>query len=201
MKNFHRIATGVDVTPAMVKLAHNPQFWHSDTFLRDYPQGPFGETDSIICRFPPRTVKETQAEADRLLEQAQESKWYAIAQHECEDLPIYSQLPEIRRLVMSMFFAVGAVRLGRVIINRIKPGGRIFRHADTVAHANYWHRHHLVLQSAPGVVFRAGDESVYMAPGEFWYFNNGKDPDRPEHEVVNNSQVDRIHLVMDARIS
>lgn len=201
MKNFHRIATGVDVTPAMVKLAHNPQFWHADTYLRDYPQGPFGEVDSIICRFPPRTVTETQEEAKALLGQAHESKWYAVAQHECEDLPIYDKLPEIRRLVMSMFFAVGAVRLGRVIINRIKPGGKIFRHADTTAHANYWHRHHLVLQSAPGVVFAAGDESVYMAPGEFWYFNNGKDPDRPEHEVVNNSKVDRIHLVMDARLS
>lgn len=194
MKNFYRIATGVDVTAVMVKLAHNPQFWHADTFLRSYPQGPFGEVDSIICRFPPRTVTETQAQAEALKADPH------YDQHECENLPIYAQLPEVRDLVMRMFTAVAGTRLGRVMINRIQPGGRIFKHADTPAHADYWHRHHLVLQSAPGVVFTAGEESVYMAPGEFWYFNNGKAPDRPAHEVINNSAVDRIHLIVDVRV-
>lgn len=195
MKNFHLITTGVDVTAVMVKLAHHPEFWHADTYLRTYPQGPFGEVDSIICRFPPRTVAETQAKAEEL----KADPYYD--QHECVDLPIFDKLPEVRRVVMAMFTAVGGVRLGRVMINRIQPGGCITKHADTLDHANYWHRHHLVLQSAPGVIFNAGDESVYMAPGEFWYFNNGKDPDRPAHEVLNGSAVERIHLVMDARVA
>jgi hypothetical protein len=194
LKNFYRIASGVDVTAVMIKLAHNPQLWHADTYLRDYPQGPFGEVDSIICRFPPRSVKETQAEAEAFMTAP------GYDQHECKDLPMYDKLPEVRRLVMQMFQAVGGVRLGRVFINRMQPGGRIFKHADTPAHADYWHRHHLVLQSAPGVVFSAGDEQVYMAPGEFWYFNNGKAPDRPEHEVFNGSAVQRLHLVMDAKV-
>lgn len=178
----------------MVKLAHNPQLWHADTFLRTYPQGPFGEVDSIICRFPPRTVAETQERAEELKADP------AYDQHECEDLPIYDKLPEVRRLVMQLFIAAGGTRLGRVLINRMQPGGKIYRHADTPAHADYWHRHHLVLQSAPGVVFTAGDESVYMGPGEFWYFNNGKAPDRPAHEVFNNSNVERIHLILDVRV-
>lgn len=193
MRNFYRIAAGVDTTAVMVKLAHNPTLWHSDTYLRDYPQGPFGEVDSIICRFPPRTVAETQAQAEQLMADPH------YDQHECVDLPVYDQLPQVRRLVMDMFNAVGGTRLGRVIINRMQPGGRIYKHADTPAHADYWQRHHLVLQSAPGVVFTAGEESVYMAPGDFWYFNNGKAPDRPAHEVINNSAVERIHLIVDVR--
>lgn len=200
MKNFHRIAAGVAADALLLKLAHNPQFWHADTYLRDYPQGPFGETDSIILRFPPRTVKESQAAAKRALKSALQSEWFRIAQHECVDQPIYAQIPEARALVMQLFHATGGTRLGRVFINRIMPGGKIFKHADTPDHANYWHRHHLVLQSAPGVVFRAGDEELYMAPGEFWYFNNGKDPDHPQHEVINNSGIERLHLVLDVKV-
>lgn len=177
----------------MVKLAHNPQFWHADTFLRHYPQGPFGEVDSIICRFPPRTVTETQERADELKADPH------YDQHECADLPVFDQLPGVRLLVWQIMNTLHATRLGRVLINRLQPGGRIYKHADTPEHADYWFRHHVVLQSAPGAILTAGDESVYMAPGEFWYFNNGKAPDRPAHEAINNSAVERIHLVVDVR--
>lgn len=194
MKNFYRIATGINVTPILIKLAHHAERWREDTYLRTFPQGPFGEVDSIICRFPPRAVPATQDEADAILNAP------GYDQHECEDQPIYGLLPEVHAVVMQLFAAVGGVRLGRVIINRIQPGGIIYEHADTLAHADYWHRHHLVLKSAPGATFRAGLETVYMAPGEFWYFNNGKAPDRPKHEVINNSDGDRIHLIMDARV-
>ena len=195
MKNFHRLATGVNVGPLMAKLARNPGWWHEDTYLRTFPQGPFGETDSIILRFPPRAVPATEEERQEMLR--------TIDQHECVDLPVYDKLPEARALVMNLFSYVGGTRLGRVMINRIQPGGRVFKHADTLEHANYWHRHHICLQSAPGVVFTAGDEQVYMAPGEAWWFDNGKggpEDDRPAHEVINNSPVERIHMVIDIRI-
>ncbi len=198
MKHFHRIATGANVGPLMAKLARNPQWWHEDTYLRTYPQGPFGEIDSIICRFPPRWVA---ASAEELAAQMKEPGY---DQHECIDLPVYDKLPEARDLVMNLMAHVRGTRLGRVIINRVMPGGRIFKHADTFAHANYWHRHHICLQSAPGVVFSAGDEQVWMAPGEVWWFDNGKgdkDEGRPEHEVINNSPVERIHMVIDIRIA
>lgn len=197
MKYFLKIADNINILPVLMKLQQNPQFWHEDTYLRTFPQGPFGEIDSIICRFPPRAVAATQEEADALMATP------GYDQHECEDLPIYGKLPEVRQLVMNLFQFVGGTRLGRVIINRVKPGGRIYKHADTLAHANYWHRHHICLQSAPGVKFSAGDESIWIAPGEAYWFDNGKggpDDARPEHEVINQSEVDRIHLVVDIRI-
>lgn len=194
MKNFLRIATGVDVMPALMRVTRNQQYWHEDTYLRDYPQGPFGEVDSIICRFPPRTVTETQEQAEALKADPH------YDQHECVDLPIYANLPEIRDLVFTLMARVRATRLGRVMVNRIQPGGHIFRHADTPDHANYWQRHHICLQSAPGCIFMAGDEQVTMMPGECWWFNNGKmtpDGEIPEHEVINNSAIERIHLIID----
>jgi hypothetical protein len=196
VKNFLRLAQGVDVMPALMRVTREQHLWHADTYLRDYPQGPFGEVDSIICRFPPRTVKETQEQVEELLKDSRYDP------HECVDLPIYGEVPEVRDLVFTLLARVRGTRLGRVMLNRIQPGGHIFRHADTPEHANYWQRHHVVLQSAPGVVFHAGDEQVYMAPGEVWWFNNGKahpDGTIPEHEVMNNSAVERIHLIVDVR--
>jgi uncharacterized cupin superfamily protein len=61
-------------------------------------------------------------------------------------------------------------------------------------YANTMSRYHIPLQSGPGVLFRAGDEHVYMRPGEAWDFNA-----HAEHEVVNNSADDRVHLIVDIR--
>jgi Aspartyl/Asparaginyl beta-hydroxylase len=197
VRNFLRIAQNMEVMPLLMEITRNQDWWHADDYLRSYPQGPFGEVDSIILRFPPRSVHDTEEAMKAHLQDARYDP------HECIDLPIYAQIPVARLLVMRIFSYVGATRLGRVMINRIKPGGRIFSHADTLEHAVYWQRHHVVLQSAPGVIFEAGDESVYMAPGDVWWFNNGK-PDkdgvRPEHQVINNSAVDRIHLILDCKI-
>lgn len=195
MKHFHRLAIGINTGPLVAALYRNPDWWMEDTYLRTFPQGPFGEVHHIVCRFPPRPAPKTEEEKEEYLR--------TIDQHECVDQPIYGRLPEARQLVMNLFGYVGGTRLGRVIISRVQPGGRIFKHADTLEHANYWHRHHICLQSAPGTVFSAGDEQVYMAPGEAWWFDNGKGPEqegRPEHEVINNSPVERIHMVIDIRV-
>jgi len=164
------------------------EIWKEDTYLRDYPQGPFGEIESVILRFPPRSVHET--------EDALKNHLADFDQHENVDQPVFKLLPEARAIVFALMNAVQGERLGRVMINKIAPGGVIFPHADTPAHAEYYSRFHVVLQSSPGVVFRCGDEQVYMATGEVWWFNN-----KLEHEVINNSGADRIHMICDIRTS
>lgn len=197
MKNFHRLATGINTGPLMAKIARNESWWTEDRYLCAFRNGPFVDVDSMILRFPERFVAATEQEAQAIM------KAPGYDQHECLDMPIYDRMPEARMLVMNLFQYLGGTRLGRVLINRLKPGAKVDRHADTLDHANYWQRHHIVLQSAPGVLFMAGDEQVYMAPGEAWWFDNGKGSStgaRPEHEVLNNSAIDRIHLIMDVRI-
>lgn len=186
MRNFQILAQGLNVTPLLAAISRRPEIWKEDTYLRDYTQGPFGEVDSIILRFPPRSVHDTEE---------------ALAKHnetfdkfECGDQPIFAQLPEARPLIFGTMSLLQGERLGRVIINRIKPGGVIFPHADTDHNAGYYGRYHIVIKSQPGVVFRCDQDKVYMAPGELWWFNNGL-----EHEVLNNSGDDRIHMVMDIR--
>jgi len=188
MKNFMMVGHSVEVMPLNLAIARRPELWKEDTYLRDYPQGPFKDIESIMLRFPTKGVFETEKEvADHL------SKY---DQHESIDYPPYAKLTEARSIVMMLMAKVGGERLGRVMINKIKPGGRIYPHADTPVHAEYYDRFHVVLQSAPGVDFRAGDEHVYMGVGEVWWFDNTED-----HEVINNSPVDRIHMVIDIRTS
>jgi hypothetical protein len=188
MKNFMRISAGVDVLQLLLAIKRRPDLWKEDTYLRDYPQGPFSQIESIMLRFPVKSVHETETELQKHLS--------TYDQHESVDYPAYKLLPEARPLVMNLMHYVGGERLGRVMINKIAPGGVIYPHADTPAHAEYYSRFHIVLQSQPGVVFRAGDEQVYMATGEVWWFDNAQ-----EHEVINNSADDRIHMIIDIRTS
>lgn len=188
MRHFLQLASGIDVLPLVMAIQRRPELWQADTYLRDYPQGPFGEVESIMLRFPTKGVYETEAELKDHLS--------TFDQHENIDYPAYKVLHEARPLVMALFARVQGERLGRVMINKLKPGGRIFPHTDTPSHTDYYTRYHIVLQSQPGVVFRAGDEEVYMGVGECWWFDNSQ-----QHEVTNNSADDRVHVIVDVRTS
>lgn len=191
MRNFYRLATGANVAPLMLAIARRPDLWKADTYLRDYPQGPFGQVESIMLRFPEKRVFEQEAEVE-----AYKRGEHFFDQHESIDYPAYAVLPEARPLVMNVFAAVAGERLGRVMINKIAPGGVIFPHADTPEHVAYYSRFHVVLQSAEGVKFRCGDEWAYWETGAVFWFNNAL-----EHEVINESRQDRIHMIVDARCS
>jgi len=191
MENFLLLSQGIDTTPLMLAIRRQPELWKEDTYLRDYPQGPFGEIESIMLRFQDRSGK---AQQDALESASNGGPFYD--QHESIDYPPYKTLTAARPMIMNLMAYVGGERLGRAMINKIKPGGRILPHVDSFEHAKYWDRFHIVLQSAPGVVFRCGEEKVYMGTGEVWWFQNAVD-----HEVINNSAEDRIHLVIDIRTS
>jgi len=192
MKNFMQLAGGVDVLPLLLAIQRRPELWQEDDFLRNYPQGPFGEVETIFLRFPKRLV----GISDEDVERYKKNMLPGWDQHESIDYPAYATLHEARPLVMNLMARVQGERLGRVMINKINPGGRIYPHADTPEHANYYSRFHVVLQSAPGSDFRCENEHVNMKQGEVWWFNN-----KLEHEVVNNSAVARIHMIVDIRTS
>lgn len=191
-RNFQRIATGVNVTALMLAITRRPELWTEDSYLRHYPQGPFGETDSIMLRFP----KKLEVKSEKQLALYKKNMLPGHDQHESIDYPAYMRLPEARALVMQVFAAVAGERLGRVMINRVCSGGRIFPHADSPEHASYYRRFHIVLQSQEGVMFRCEQERTFWETGSVFWFNNAL-----EHEVINESDSDRIHLVMDARCS
>ncbi len=75
---------------------------------------------------------------------------------------------------------------------RLAPGARVPEHADINYH---WHtrvRLHIPVLTWPEVRFHCGGQSVHMAQGEAWIFDNWR-----RHHVENNAGAERIHLVAD----
>lgn len=188
MNNFQILASGVDVLPLLLAIKRRPDLWKEDTYLRDYPQGPFGEVETIMLRFPEKSVKETQAEVEAHL--------LTHDPHENIDYPAYKVLHEARQLVSNLMARVQGERLGRVMINKIAPGGQIFPHSDTPSHCEYYTRFHLVLWGEPGAVLTCAGEQFDMKTGDCFWFNNAL-----THSVINNSRSERISMVIDIRTS
>jgi hypothetical protein len=174
MENFLQIGSGVDVTSLLLSLKRQPHLWKPDDYIRNHRQAPEGEMQSIILRFP---VSVDQPDP-----------------HENYDYEAMHCLPEARTIAMNLMAAISGERLGRVLINRIMPKGATLVHADEARHAAYYDRFHIPLETQPGVEFQCGDETVYMGRGEIWWFQNAL-----QHQVRNNSNVPRIHLIVDIR--
>lgn len=182
MKNFLRIAENVDVTPLNMALALHQDLWNTNPLRTTYPNTPHAEADDIWLRFNPIASDTTNLQLMDAIE--------------CINYAPFIILPQARPLVFGLMARVEGERLGRCLITKLKPGARIKPHCDEGSPASYYERFHIVLQSAPGCMFRAGDEQVHMKTGEVWWFDNTQ-----EHEVVNNSAADRTHLIVDIKVS
>jgi hypothetical protein len=183
MRNFLKIAEGVDVVPLLAELARQPELWDQNRLRTTHPMTPHKQVSDIWLRFNDLAEYEKTQDAAHVIDE-HESIWYP---------PIHA-LPAARALIFALMARVHGERLGRVLITRLPPGGKIDPHEDGGSHAAYYERYHIVLQSHPGSIFRAGDETVHMRPGEVWWFDNSK-----THEVINESADDRLHLIVDIR--
>jgi hypothetical protein len=186
LRNFLLIATGIDVMPLHHALIRRPDLWNQNTYRTTYAGTPHGDVDDIWLRY-----SDTERTADPMqtgpVQNDHGAVWY----------PAAKELPEAKPLILNLMHYLSAYELGRVVISRIKPGGRILPHADIdgdYVHLGDIARYHIVVQGLPGSLFRCGDEQVDMRTGEVWWFDA-----HSTHEVINNSADDRIHLMADLR--
>jgi hypothetical protein len=183
---FQRIATGVDVMPLLHAVQRQPELWNAKRFRTTFENTPHSGVDDIWIRFS----DDEKAQGDTAAVMADgNSVWH----------PAAAALPQIKPIVFDLMRRLEAYELNRVIITRLAPGKRILPHADDQgAYVNDPHRarYHVVLQGLPGSLFRCGDETVCMQTGEAWWFNA-----LVEHECVNNSADDRVHMLVDVRIA
>jgi len=177
MKNFLKIAQNVNVTPLLLAIARQPELWEQNTIRQDFDLSPHKQTKNILLRFNKITTFDE-----------------VVNDTMCENYPPMALLPEARPLVYGLMAQVQGEQLGRALVVNLPKGCKVTPHVDMGAPATYYQRYHIVLQSKVGNVFRAGDEYIHMLPGEVWWFNN-----EVEHEVTNNSDDDRLHLIVDIR--
>lgn len=179
MQNFLKIAEGVDVIPTLAALNRHADLWNENRLRTTHPDSPHTEVDDIWCMFN-QVDPENQAATIDALQTYPYRAW--------------NMLPHLRAVVLDVMRRVDGVQLGRVIISRMKPGAKIAPHIDQGAPAEFYHRYQLALQCRPGCQFIIEDEALQMRPGEVWQINN-----RRTHSVVNNSDADRIAVIIDIR--
>jgi hypothetical protein len=101
--------------------------------------------------------------------------------------PYLEQLPYARQ-ILSGFEVVWS----RSRLLRLAPGAEVKMHSDIYHHWFYRTRMHIPIKTLPAVEFICDRESVHMAAGECWIFDNWR-----QHAVRNPTDSHRIHLVAD----
>jgi hypothetical protein len=183
VRNFQMVGT-VDPVPLLMALQMRPELWNAHRFRTTYTGTPHTEIDDILLRF---SAPEKTADPDDVRD--------VLEDLEPVFYPAWRELPQVRPIVFDLMRRMEAVSLGRVIITRLRPGGRIALHADT--DGNYvarddGMRFHVVLQGLPGSLYHCGPETTQMLSGSVWWFNH-----KEVHSVDQNSADDRIHLLVD----
>jgi hypothetical protein len=80
----------------------------------------------------------------------------------------------------------------RVLLVKLKKESKITPHVDSGDGLVFCKRTHIAVITNPDVIFTVGGESKNMRKGEIWEINN-----QNVHSVDNNSNHDRIHLIID----
>ncbi len=101
--------------------------------------------------------------------------------------------PELRRCdymqqVMASFDEV----LARSRLMRLNAGAEVSEHVDFNYHWYNRVRIHIPIVTNPQVIFHCGDQAIHMRAGECWIFDSWR-----RHKVLNDSDQDRVHLVID----
>lgn len=177
---FQLIAQGLDVSKALAEIEARPSLWSIFSGRQETPGSPHHDTECIVLRGP--------AVPDL------ESVFTDLGAY---DYPVLHALPETVNLLQALFSdpEVPKFGLGRVMIVKLKAGGRVDEHIDEGAYAEWYDtRLHLVLQSEPGNTFTNASESRWMQPGTLWRFDHCA-----AHSVFNGSDAPRIHIILDGR--
>lgn len=83
----------------------------------------------------------------------------------------------------------------RILLVKLKASSNITPHVDTGYSLTNCKRTHIPIITNSKVTFIVGGETKYLKEGEIWEIDNTK-----EHSVNNNSNIDRIHLLIDYEI-
>lgn len=179
-----KIGEGIDTLPLLFSLQRQPALWNQKRSRTTFEGTPHGAVDDIWLRF---SDDGKTADTQKI-----------VADGDCIWHPAIHALPQARIILLDVMRRLEAYALDRVVITRLAPGKTILPHTDN--EGSYVNdpdrqRHHVVVQGLPGSLYRTGNETVCMRTGEVWWFDA-----RTEHEVVNNSADDRIHMLVDLRV-
>lgn len=174
MRNFLKVADGVNVMPLRLELQRQPELWNQHRLRKDAPGTPHSEMSDIWVRY------NAIEKAGPSFNDEHFPVWY----------PAYYCLPSIKKLVFDLMTVVEGEHLGGVLITKVPPGCRIEKHVDRGWHVEFYDKFYLSLTDAP-VPFHCEDETIVPRMGELWWFDN-----RKEHWTLNETNEDRMTLIV-----
>lgn len=108
------------------------------------------------------------------------------------DTVYMDKFPSVKKLVSSLQCTIMSARF----LN-LKAGAVIKEHRDNeLAFEKGEARLHFPVITNPGVEFYCEHERIFLLEGECWYLNANL-----PHRVTNNSDKDRVHLVVDCKVN
>jgi hypothetical protein len=113
---------------------------------------------------------------------------------ECGPTKLYARFaPAIDQLLQIVRSQLGVTRIGRIFITKLLPNSSIDPHIDQGEYFKFYHRIHVPLQTQPGCLFTVDDHTEELTEGDLYVLNNCL-----VHSVSNSSNLDRVHLIIDA---
>lgn len=176
MESIKVIAEGLNVAPIYWRILQHPELWNQYTQRTEHPDSPHYGLDDIWARFGPPESSTDPGPHD--------SVWYPAA-----------DVLGLKEFCLDIMHAVGGVELGGVLLTRIKPGKICKPHEDHGWHAYRYDKFLVQIASAPGQSFNFPGISVETKPGDLAWFEN-----QTEHWVINNSEYERVSMVVCIRI-
>ena len=177
MKNFELLVAGLDVKPMLDVLEQNPELWKENTIRQEYPGSCHGETENIFLRGP-----KTLTHQDYFFDLG------------AFDYPAMEKFVEpLLVLLRPVFTKLQVSEMGRMILVKLNPHGRVGTHIDEGMYADHYSRFHICLQGEEGSTLTAYNETQHFSPGEAWWFNH-----KSVHYATNDSDLPRIHIIFDA---
>lgn len=180
-ERFKLIAEGLEVGPLLKKIEANPHLWAEHTERQNYPGSAHKDTETIYLRW---ATDKSIAGGFYCLES--EDHFETIQKLAPEIFPVCELALE---LILGVDRNKFEDRVGRVILTKLKPGGKITEHVDEGPYADYYDRFHVCLSGDSG--FWCDGQVQGMKPGQLWWFNH-----KLRHEVQ-NGPLERIHLIID----
>jgi len=177
-RRFRRLESGIDPSPFLDELARHPEVWSADAH-RQSTVSVQRETEAVmVCGHDAHLS-------------FREARTRHPVRYVGRPTPTASKLPSSLGFVRRLAARERGLP-GRAVVVRLRPRGRVYEHRDRGLYYQLRSRYHLVLRSRAGSRLRAGPEEVRMQEGELWWFDN-----RLPHEAWNDSDEDRIHLIVD----
>jgi hypothetical protein len=178
MSHFTRIASGIDVGPAMAQIDANPQLWNTYDNRRS-GESPHRESSDMWLRYRDPALLKTAADFRY--------------EHESVFYPAWRTLTALHPIAETITGILNPTRIGGFLMTRIPPGCQVYPHHDRGSwHAEYYDmKVWIPLRANDRCINWVEDEAMVWEPGTAWHHDNLK-----THAVENWGDTERVCLIL-----